>query len=111
MVQIGQCGEFGRITSPTYFISDIKVKEMLIGIITAMQVPQALGVFKSETKFFFDVGGFHLAPSMTIILVVHALHLSRMANWKMDGQQFKDDVVIENDVKKGNIFDFDRVVV
>jgi hypothetical protein len=44
----------------------------------------------------FDVGGFHLAPNMTIILVIHALHF-KMANWKANGQQFKDDVIVECD--------------
>jgi len=64
-----------------------------------MQVPQAPSVFKSQTKIILDVGGFHLTPSMTIILAVHALHLFRMANWKTDGWKFKDDVVVESDGK------------
>jgi hypothetical protein len=59
---------------------NIKVKEMLAGIIIAMQVPQAPSACKSETKTVIDVGGFHLAPNMTIILAIHALHLSRMAS-------------------------------
>jgi hypothetical protein len=48
---------------------------------------------------------------MTIILVVHALHLSIMANWKTNGQQFKDDVIVECDGHRRNILDFDLVVV
>jgi hypothetical protein len=76
-----------------------------------MQVPRALGASKSQTKIVLNVGGFHLAPNMTIILVIHALHLSIMANWKMDGQQFKDDVIVERDGQRGNIFNFDLVVV
>jgi hypothetical protein len=34
-----------------------------------------------------------------------------MASWKMDGWQSKDDVVIKCDGQKGNILDFDLVVV
>jgi hypothetical protein len=33
-----------------------------------------------------------------------------MANWKMNGQQFKDDVIVECDGQKRNILDFDLVV-
>jgi hypothetical protein len=76
-----------------------------------MQVPQAFGVYRSQSKIIFDVGGFHLAPNMTIILTIHALYLSKMANWKTNGQQFKDDVVIECDEHKRNILEFDLVVV
>jgi hypothetical protein len=75
----------GRITSPTSFVSDNKAKKMLTIIIIAMQVPQTLIASKSQTKTIFDVGGFHLALNMTIVLVIHALHLSRMASWKTDG--------------------------
>ncbi len=58
---------------------------MFIGIVIATQVPQAPSAYKSQTKTNLDVGGLHLAPSMTIVLVVHALHLSRMASWETDG--------------------------
>jgi hypothetical protein len=51
-----------------------------------MQVPQTLIAYKSQTKIILDVGGFHLAPSMTIILAIHALHLSKMASLKIDGR-------------------------
>ncbi len=74
-------------------------------------MPQAPSAFKSQTKIIFDVGGFHLAPSMTIVLLVLALHLSKMVSWKMDGRQFENDVVIKCDGQRGNIFDFDLVVV
>jgi hypothetical protein len=87
----------GKITDATYFVSNNKVEEMFVGIIIAMQVPQAPSASKSQTKIVLDVGGFHLAPIMTIIIAVHALHLSRMANWKMNGRQFKDDFIVECD--------------
>jgi hypothetical protein len=84
---------------------------MLLGIVIATWVPQAHGASQSHTKTILDVGGFHLAPSMTIALVVHALHLSKMASWNMDGWKFKDDVIVKCDGQKGNILDFDLVVV
>jgi hypothetical protein len=62
-----------------------------------MQLPQAPSASKSQTKIVYDIGIFHLAPSMTIVVVVHALHLFRMANWKMNGWQFKDDFIVECD--------------
>jgi hypothetical protein len=48
---------------------------------------------------------------MTIVLAIFALHLFRMANWKTDGWQFKDDVIIKCHGQKWNILDFDLVVV
>jgi hypothetical protein len=62
-VQTSQLGELGRITSPTYFVLDNKADKRLTRIIITTQVPQALGVSKSQTKIVFDVGGFHLAPT------------------------------------------------
>jgi hypothetical protein len=60
-------------------------------------MPQALVASKSQTKTIIDVGGLHFAPSMTIILAVHALYLSRMASWKTNGQEFKYDVIVKCD--------------
>jgi hypothetical protein len=34
-----------------------------------------------------------------------------MVSWKIDGWLFKDDVIIECDGQKGNILDFDLVVI
>ncbi len=68
-MQTGQSWEFGKITNATYFVLDNKVEKMLIGIVIAMQVPQTPGASKSQTKIVFDVGGFHLTPSMTVVLV------------------------------------------
>jgi hypothetical protein len=79
-------GKLGRIIGPTYFVSDNRVEEMLVRIIITTQVTQALGAFKSQTKTILDVGGFHHTLSMTIVLIVHALHLSKMASWKTNGQ-------------------------
>ncbi len=84
---------------------------MFARIIITMQVPQTLGASKSQTKIILDVGGFHLTPNMTIALAVHALHLSRLANWNTDGQQFKDDVIVKCHKQKGNILDFDFLIV
>jgi hypothetical protein len=45
----------GRIIGPIYFILDNKAKEMLARIIIAMQVPQAPGASKSQTKIVLNV--------------------------------------------------------
>ncbi len=68
-MQIGQSLEFGKLTNATYFVLNNKVEKMLVGIIIAMQVPQTPGASKSQTKIVLDVGGFHLTPSMTVVLV------------------------------------------
>ncbi len=46
---------------------------------------------------------------MTIVLVVYALHLFRMANWKTNGE-FNNDVIVKCDGHRGNIWNFDFVV-
>jgi hypothetical protein len=61
-------------------ISSNRVEEMFAKIIITMQVPQAPDVSKSQAKTVIDVGGFHLAPNMTIILAVHALHNGQLEN-------------------------------
>jgi len=104
-------GNLGKITCPTYFVAHNRAKEMLVRFIKVTQVPQAPSAFKSQTKIIFDVGGFHFAPSMTIILAVHALHLFRMVNWNTNGKESKNDVVIKCDGHKGNIWNFDFDVV
>jgi hypothetical protein len=73
---------------------DSKAKEMFEKVVITTQVPQAHGVFKSQAKTILDVGGFYLALNMTIVLAIHALHFSKMACWKINGQQVKDDVVV-----------------
>jgi hypothetical protein len=88
-----------------------KVEEMFAIIVKATQVPLTLSVFKSQTKIVFDVGGFHFALSMTIILAIHALHLSRMASWKTNGWEFKNDVIIKCDGQRGNILNFDLTII
>jgi len=84
-VQIGQLGEFGQ----NHRSNLLRFRQQSGGNVHRnhycnVSAP-TLGAFKPQTKFFLNVGGFHLAPNMTIILTIHALHLSRMANWKMNG--------------------------
>jgi hypothetical protein len=79
-------GNLGKITDLTYFVSDNKMEEMFVIIIIATQAPQALGASKSQTKIVLDVGSFHLAPNVTIVCVVHNLHLSIMVSWKTYGR-------------------------
>jgi hypothetical protein len=69
----------GRIIGSIYIVAHNSGGNVCKNV-KAMQMPQALGASKSQTNFFFDVGGIHFTPSMTIVLVVHALHLSKMAS-------------------------------
>jgi hypothetical protein len=78
-------GNLGQVSDVPYFVLDNKGEEMLVGIVITMQMPQTPSASKSQTKIIIDVGGFHLAPDMTIVLAIFALHLFRMANWKTDG--------------------------
>jgi hypothetical protein len=73
-------GNLGKIIDPTYFVSDNKTEEMFTRIVIATQMSQAPSASKSQAKTVINVGGFHLAPNMTIIFIVHALYLFRMAN-------------------------------
>jgi len=50
----------GRITDPTYFTSNSRAEEMLIGIVITTQVPLAPNGYKPQTKIILDVGGFTL---------------------------------------------------
>jgi hypothetical protein len=61
----------GKITGPTYFVSNNKMEELLARIVITMQVPQASSAFKSQIEIVLDVGSFHLTPNMTIVLVIH----------------------------------------
>jgi hypothetical protein len=45
-----------------------------------MQVTQAMNLPEIKPKFVFDIGCDHFAPSMPIILSIHALHLQRPMN-------------------------------
>jgi hypothetical protein len=40
-----------------------------------MQVTQATSLLEIKPKFVFDIGCDHLAPSIPIVLSIHALHL------------------------------------
>jgi hypothetical protein len=86
------------------------MEEMLGRIVNTTQVPQAPSAFKSQIEIVLDVGDFHLTPNMTIVLAIHALHLSRMTSWKTNGRQFKDDVIVECDGQRINIMNFDRAI-
>ncbi len=73
-------GNLGKITNPTYFISNNRMEEMLAWIIITTQMPSALCASKSQTKIIIDVGGFHLGfctlrPPKIIVTNTEILHL------------------------------------
>jgi hypothetical protein len=71
------------------FIVRIGVHKYLIVVLHIAQVTQAMSLLETKPKIVFDISCDHLAPSMAIILSIHALHLRRpMNSWK-HGWQFK----------------------
>jgi hypothetical protein len=42
-----------------------------------MQMTQATNLPKAKPKIVFDIGCDHLAPSMAIVLFIHALHFAK----------------------------------
>jgi hypothetical protein len=52
-------------------------------------VPQTPSAYRSQTKIVLDVGGLHFAPSMTIILTVHALHCLKWSIGRQMGRSSK----------------------
>ncbi len=57
---------------------------------------QALSLPEVKPKQIFYIGRDQLTPSMAIILSIHALHLGRVMNIWMDGQQLKQDISIKS---------------
>jgi hypothetical protein len=46
-------------------------------IMQTMQVTQAMSFLKAKPKTILDIGCDHIAPSMTVLLSIDALHLQR----------------------------------
>jgi hypothetical protein len=65
------------LTTPKDFIAKASVHKVFIVIMQTPQVTQATSFPKAHTKIILDIGCDHLAPSMAIILSIHALHLQR----------------------------------
>jgi hypothetical protein len=57
------------------FIAKFSAHKVLTIIMQALQMTQAMNFLEVKPKIIFDIGCDHLAPSMAIILSIHALHL------------------------------------
>jgi hypothetical protein len=57
------------------FITRTNVHEVFTIIMKTPQVTQVTNFPKTKPKIILDIGYDHLAPSMAIILCIHALHL------------------------------------
>jgi hypothetical protein len=51
---------------------------------------------EAKAKTIINIGCDHLAPSMAIILSIHALHLQRHVCSQKYGWQFEKDISIES---------------
>jgi hypothetical protein len=65
------------LTTLTDFITKASVHKVLIVVMQTPQVTQATSFLEAQVKIILDIGCDHLAPSMAIILSIHALHLQR----------------------------------
>jgi hypothetical protein len=84
------------LTTPKCFIASGRVHKVLTFILHTLQVTQATSLPKAKPKQKIYIGCDQLTPSMAIVLFVHALHLGKVVNIRMDGQQFKQDIPIKN---------------
>jgi len=53
------------------------------------QMSKAFCRFEAQFNQILDVTSLQLAPSMTIILSIHTLQLSKMSQWMMNRGKFK----------------------
>jgi hypothetical protein len=65
------------LIAPEDFIVKTKMHKVFTIILHIMQVNQPTNLSKVQPKTIFDIGHDHLAPSMAIVLFVHALHFQK----------------------------------
>ncbi len=69
------------VTYPRDFILEIGLNKLNITIVLTSKVAHTFVITKTQTKVILDVGCLDLAPSMVVMLPIHALHLSKMPYW------------------------------
>lgn len=79
----------GRIIVLVDFTASTILEKHRIRVVLAMKMAQAFSISKAQTKGFFNVGRFHLAPSVIVIFYVHVLHLFRNSHWLADRGELK----------------------
>ncbi len=60
---------------------------------------QATSFPEVKPKMIIDIGYDHLAPSMAVVLSIHALHLRKHVRSQKHGWQFEKDISIEKLVR------------
>jgi hypothetical protein len=75
------------------FIINPRMLKHKTRVILTLEMAQAFNTSKSQTIYFFNVSHFHLAPNMSIISSVHALHLlgSPIGLWTWGNSNIKLD--------------------
>jgi hypothetical protein len=80
--------------SPEHFIAKGSLHKVLIVVLHTMQVTQATSLSKAKPKNVFDINCDDLAPSMAIIISIHALNLQMLVSSQKHGWQFEKDISI-----------------
>jgi len=99
------------VTYPRDFISKIRLNKLNITIVLTSKVAHTFVTTKTQTKVIIDVGCLDLAPSMAVVLPIHALHLSKMPYWLSQGQEFEQNVYIESSWKSKDLLNVHGVVI
>jgi hypothetical protein len=99
------------LTALKDFIAKARVQKVLTIILHTMQVTHPTSLFKVQLKTIFDIGHYHLAPSMPIVLFVYALRFQRAMSFGKHQQQFKQGIPIENSWQKLDFLNMHLVII
>jgi hypothetical protein len=68
------------LTALEDFIARANAHKVIIVILETLQITQAMSFLEVKPKIILNIGCDDLAPSMAIILSIHALHLQRLVS-------------------------------
>jgi hypothetical protein len=89
------------VTYPRDFILEIGLNKLNITIVLTSKVAHTFVITKTQTKVILDVGCLDLAPSMVVVLPIHALS---------QGREFEQNVSIESSWKSKDLLNVHGVV-
>ncbi len=84
------------ITYPCDFILSTNAYKLSTRVILTSEMIQTFVTMKIVIEVIFYVCYLDLTPSMVIMLLIHALHLSKMSYWLSQWWEFKENVAIES---------------
>ncbi len=95
------------ITYPCDFIPETNVNKLNTRVILTSEMVQTFATMKIAIYFCY----LDLTPSMVIMLMIHALHLSEMSYWLSQWWEFKENVAIESSQKTKDHLNDDHVII